>query len=91
MLAKNLVIELSPYNISINAVAPGATLTERTRRELKDYEGTWGRITPTGRPSYVEDIANAVLFFVSPASRQITGQTLVVDGGWTAVSPPPVE
>ncbi len=91
MLAKNLVIELSPYHISVNTVAPGATLTERTRRELKDYEGTWGKITPMGRPSHVEDIANAVLFFVSPASRQVTGQTLVVDGGWTAISPPPVE
>jgi glucose 1-dehydrogenase len=91
MLAKNLVIELSPLNISVNAIAPGATLTERTRRELKDYEGTWGKITPMGRPSHVEDIANAALFFVSPASRQITGQTLIIDGGWTAVSPQPIE
>jgi glucose 1-dehydrogenase len=91
MLAKNLVIELSEFGISVNAIAPGATLTERTRVELKDYEGTWGKITPMKRPAYVQDIANAALFFVSPKSRHITGQTLVIDGGWTAVSPPPLE
>jgi glucose 1-dehydrogenase len=91
MLAKNLVVDLSELNININSVAPGATLTERTQLELKDYAGTWGRITPMGRPAYVADIANAALFFVSPASRHVTGQTLIVDGGWTAVSVPPKE
>jgi glucose 1-dehydrogenase len=91
MLAKNLVVDLSELNININSVAPGATLTERTQLELKDYAGTWGKITPMGRPAHVEDIANAALFFVSPASRHVTGQTLIVDGGWTAVSVPPKE
>lgn len=88
MLAKSLVLELSPLNISINAVAPGATLTERTLED-KDYEKTWSRITPMGRAATVEDVANAVLFLVSPQSRHITGQTIVVDGGWTATSPSP--
>jgi NAD(P)-dependent dehydrogenase (short-subunit alcohol dehydrogenase family) len=88
MLAKSLVIELSPLNISINTVAPGATLTERTLQD-DNYEQIWSRITPSGRPATVEDIANAVLFFVSPQSRHITGQSLVVDGGWTATSPSP--
>jgi glucose 1-dehydrogenase len=88
MLAKNLVVELSPYNISVNAVAPGATATERTLT-YEDYIGAWSAITPMGRPSTVSDIANAVLFFLSPASRHITGQSLVVDGGWTSISPSP--
>jgi len=88
MLAKSLVIELSPLNISINTVAPGATLTERTLQD-DGYEQTWSRITPMGRAATVEDIANAVLFFVLPESRHITGQSLVVDGGWTATSPSP--
>jgi NAD(P)-dependent dehydrogenase (short-subunit alcohol dehydrogenase family) len=88
MLAKSLVLELSPLNITINTVAPGATLTERTLEDA-DYESIWSRITPMGRPGTVEDVANAVLFLVSPASRHITGQTLVVDGGWTATSPSP--
>jgi NAD(P)-dependent dehydrogenase (short-subunit alcohol dehydrogenase family) len=88
MLAKSLVLELSPLNISINTVAPGATLTERTLQD-NNYEQVWSRITPMGRAATVEDIANAVLFFVLPESRHITGQSLVVDGGWTATSPSP--
>jgi 3-oxoacyl-[acyl-carrier protein] reductase len=88
MLAKTLVVELSPYKISINAIAPGATKTERTVED-KDYEKTWSRITPMGRPANVNDIAQAALFLVSGAARHITGQSLVVDGGWSAVSPSP--
>jgi glucose 1-dehydrogenase len=88
MLAKTLVVELSPYKISINAIAPGATKTERTIED-KEYETTWSRITPMGRPADVNDIAAAALFLVSRSARHITGQSLVVDGGWTSVSPSP--
>lgn len=88
MLAKNLVVELSPYNINVNAIAPGATLTERTLED-KEYTKTWSRITPMGKPASTTDIANAALFLVSPSSRHITGQSLVIDGGWTSVSPSP--
>ena len=88
MLAKNLVVELSSYSINVNAVAPGATLTERTLDD-KDYEKTWSRITPLGKPATTNDIANAALFLVSPDSRHITGQSLIIDGGWTSVSPSP--
>lgn len=88
MLAKNLVIELSPYNITVNAIAPGATLTERTLDD-KDYDKTWSRITPIGKPATTDDIAKAALFLVSPHAKHITGQSLVVDGGWTSVSPSP--
>jgi 3-oxoacyl-[acyl-carrier protein] reductase len=88
MLAKTLVIELSPFNISVNAIAPGATKTERTAEDGQ-YEKTWSRITPAGRPATVEDIANAALFMLSPVSRHITGQSLIIDGGWTSVSPSP--
>jgi glucose 1-dehydrogenase len=88
MLAKNLVIELSPHNININAIAPGATLTERTMNDA-EYDKTWSRITPMGKPATTTDIANAALFLVSPEARHITGQSLVIDGGWTSVSPSP--
>jgi len=84
MLAKNLVIELSEYGININTVAPGATLTERTVAD-KNYENTWKKITPNGRPANVADIANAVLFLVHDRSKHITGQNIIVDGGWTCV------
>jgi glucose 1-dehydrogenase len=89
MLAKNLVLELSPHHININAVAPGATLTERTIDD-QDYEKVWSRITPLGRPATVKDIASAALFLVSDEARHITGQSLVIDGGWTSVSPEPI-
>lgn len=88
MLAKNLVVELSEYNININTIAPGATLTERTLGD-PEYMSTWSRITPMGKPATVQDIANAALFMVSPLSRHVTGQSLVIDGGWTSVSPSP--
>jgi len=88
MLAKNLVVELSAHRINVNTVAPGATLTERTLED-KDYEKTWSAITPMGRPAYVSDIAQAALFLVSDEAKHITGQSLVIDGGWTSVSPSP--
>lgn len=88
MLAKSLVVELSPYQITVNTVAPGATLTERTLEDA-EYKNTWSRITPMGRPATVEDVANAVLFLVSPQAGHITGQNIIVDGGWTAVSTSP--
>jgi NAD(P)-dependent dehydrogenase (short-subunit alcohol dehydrogenase family) len=88
MLARNLVIELSPFHINVNTIAPGATLTERTLED-PGYENTWSRITPMGRPATVTDIANAALFFVSEEARHITGQTLIIDGGWTCISPSP--
>ncbi len=88
MLAKNLVVEVSKYGINVNAVAPGATLTERTLED-KDYTATWSRITPMGRPAQVADIAHAALFLVSDEARHITGQSLVIDGGWTSTSPSP--
>lgn len=88
MLARTLVLDLSPFKITVNAIAPGATITERTTSD-PGYEKTWSRITPIGRPALAHDIAHAALFLVSPESRHITGQTLMVDGGWTCVSPSP--
>ena len=88
MLAKNLVIELSQFKINVNTIAPGATLTERTLDDPQ-YESTWSKLTPMGRPAKVTDIANAALFLVSDEARHVTGQNLVVDGGWTCISPSP--
>jgi NAD(P)-dependent dehydrogenase (short-subunit alcohol dehydrogenase family) len=88
MLAKNLVIELSASKINVNCIAPGATLTERTTDD-PEYEATWSRITPMGRPATTLDIANAALFLVSDKAKHITGQSLVIDGGWICISPSP--
>ncbi len=88
MLAKNLVIELSQYHITVNTIAPGATLTERTLND-PDYADTWSKLTPMGRAATVTDIADTALFFVSDKAKHITGQTVIVDGGWTSISPSP--
>lgn len=90
MLAKHLVVELAPFRINVNAIAPGATATERTLED-PEYTKTWSRITPMGRPATVDDIAATALFLVSDEAKHITGQSLVVDGGWTSVSPSPYE
>jgi 3-oxoacyl-[acyl-carrier protein] reductase len=88
MMAKNLVLELSPLKININTIAPGATLTERTLQD-PDYSKVWQKLTPMGRPASVSDIAEAALFMVSDSAKHITGQSLIIDGGWTSISPSP--
>lgn len=88
MLAKNLVSEVAAHRINVNTIAPGATLTERTLED-PTYLETWSRITPMGRPASVDDIAHAALFLVSDEARHITGQSLIIDGGWTSMSPSP--
>ncbi len=87
-LAKFTAVELAGYGITVNAISPGATVTERTLED-PDYISQWERITPTGTVTRVEDIAHTALFLLSEKSGQITGQTIIVDGGWTSTSPQP--
>lgn len=87
-LAKFTAVELAPYGITVNAISPGATITERTLED-PNYIQEWERITPTGTVTRVQDIAHAALFLLSEKSGQITGQTIIVDGGWTSTSPQP--
>jgi glucose 1-dehydrogenase len=89
MLAKSLALELGAYGITVNAITPGATLTERVVREDPHYERNWSQVTITGRVGYVDDVVAAALFLASPAARQINGHNLVIDGGWSLRSPLP--
>jgi glucose 1-dehydrogenase len=89
MMARSLAYELGPHGITVNAVSPGATLTERTRHETPNYEQDWAAVKPTRRAGTVDDVAAAVVFFASPEAQQITGETLLIDGGWTLSSPLP--
>jgi NAD(P)-dependent dehydrogenase (short-subunit alcohol dehydrogenase family) len=81
MLTKVSAVELAAHKIRVNCVAPGAVEIERTRQEIEDYAGTYGALTPLGRVGTPHDIARSVLFFASPQSAFVTGQTLWVDGG----------
>lgn len=78
---KVAAVELGPYQITVNCVAPGAIEIERTRQEGSDYAGTWGSLTPLGRVGQPVDVALAVAFFASDDAAFVTGQTLWVDGG----------
>lgn len=89
MLVRNLVLELSPHNITVNAVAPGAITNERNLEDDPEYETKWAGVVPLRRAGQPADVVGAALFLVSDEAAWITGQTLVVDGGWTSYSPTP--
>lgn len=87
MFTKVSAVELGPYRIRVNCVAPGAVEVERTRLEDPDYAGTWGRITPLGRVGQPADIGRVVAFLAGPDAGFVTGQTIWVDGGMYARAP----
>jgi 2-deoxy-D-gluconate 3-dehydrogenase len=83
-LTKSLSLELAPYNITVNAVAPGyvrTAMTEAAFTDPKRQEWMLSRI-PLGRYGQPEDIGNAVLYLVSPAGDYLTGEVIFIDGGW---------
>lgn len=85
MMARSLVLELAPYGITINAIAPGATLTERTKRQEPGYEALWNEIVPRKKVAKPEEIAKSCSFLLSDGAAHINGETIIVDGGWSAV------
>jgi NAD(P)-dependent dehydrogenase (short-subunit alcohol dehydrogenase family) len=80
-LTKTLAVELGPYGIRVNAIAPDYTRLEAPVGVEPPDEGAIGARIPLGRYGAPADQAGAVLFFASELSAWITGQTLVVDGG----------
>jgi len=85
-LTKALAVELAPYNIRVNAIAPGYYKTKLTEAVFTDEQRRqWilSRI-PLGRSGIPDDLAGTVVFLASSASDYITGQIIFVDGGWTA-------
>src|SRR5262245_16202035 len=86
IICRQLAAEWAEHRINVNALAPTFTRTPQVARWLDDpefYKNIVARI-PLGRVAETGDIVGAVLFFVSPASDFITGQTLYIDGGITA-------
>jgi len=87
-LARNLSLELAPHAITVNALAPGATRTPRTTEDPA-WEAAWTLATPDHRVASVADVAGAAAYLLSDEAAHVTGQTLVVDGGWTAMGAAP--
>ena len=81
---RSLASEVGPDNITVNAVAPGSTLSEESPdAEILEQRQKRVSARPLARVQMPEDVVGAVAFFLSPDSDFITGQTLVVDGGAT--------
>lgn len=78
---KSLARELGPFNIHVNAVAPGLIESEVVSRMPKEKVEAIVKSSSLGRIGKPEDVAQAVLFLASEHSDYITGQTIVVDGG----------
>ncbi|MEH6609100.1 MAG: SDR family oxidoreductase [Halioglobus sp.] len=86
-LTKAMAVELAPRGIRVNSVAPTFIETPLTQPMLADpefHKDVMSKL-PMRKLGQVEDVANAVLFLASPASGMVTGDSLKVDGGWTAV------
>jgi len=85
MLTKSLASDYAAENIRVNAIAPGYIETDMTSGGLADpvWGPVWRDMTPMGRGGLVEEIAAGALYLCSPASSYVTGEVLVIDGGYT--------
>ena len=85
MMTKSLASELALDNIRVNALAPGYIQTDMSQGGIDDPEWfpIWRDMTPMQRVGQPEEVAMAALFLASPASSYVTGDILVIDGGYT--------
>lgn len=82
-MTRVMAVEFGPQNIRVNAIAPGLTLTERVSKRdgIRERQASIIAAKPIKRVQKPEDIVGAAAFLLSDDSAQITGQTIVVDGG----------
>jgi len=80
MLTKAAAVELGPFGIRVNCVAPGAIAIERTEQEAHGFREAWAQITPLRRIGMPQDVGDLVVFLATEQASFITGQTIWVDG-----------
>lgn len=86
-LTKALAVEWAAHGVLVNAVAPTFIETELTERALADqaFKDEVMRRIPIGRMAKPRDVSGAVLYLASDLADSVTGETIRVDGGWTAI------
>jgi NAD(P)-dependent dehydrogenase (short-subunit alcohol dehydrogenase family) len=82
-LTKSLASEWSKYNVRVNSISPGFTLTEMVQEYSEELIDEWSKDIPLGRLCKIEEIQGAAVFLACDASSYITGTDLLVDGGFT--------
>ena len=84
-LTSAMALDLAPFNIQVNSVAPGATITGITEKRFSNPEvrTTYEKLIPLGRIAQPDDIAEVVIFLISDATNYVTGETVFVDGGYS--------
>jgi NAD(P)-dependent dehydrogenase (short-subunit alcohol dehydrogenase family) len=85
MLTKAAAVEYAKENIRVNAVHPGVVDTPRIATITDEWRATLLAATPMGRMARPEEIANGVVFLASDEASYITGASLIIDGGYTAI------
>lgn len=87
-LGKSLAVEWAPFGIRVNSISPGYVLTDLTQKII-DKDPTllddWTSRIPQGRLATPDDLSGLVSFLASDASGYLTGQDIIVDGGYTAI------
>ncbi|MFG1423719.1 SDR family NAD(P)-dependent oxidoreductase [Roseixanthobacter liquoris] len=85
-LTTTLAGEWAPHGITVNGVSPTFTRSDMLEKAMEnaDFRAMVARV-PLGRPAEPDEIASAVIFLASGAARMVTGHTLLVDGGYTAI------
>ncbi|KAL1659502.1 hypothetical protein GGG16DRAFT_124960 [Schizophyllum commune] len=87
-MASSLGVEWAKKGVRVNVLSPGYMLTKLTRTILahdQELKKTWESLTPMGRMGEPEDLAGAIVFLASDASRFMTGTEIRVDGGYTII------
>ena len=88
MMAKGLAVEWARYGIRVNCIAPGNIATNENQKKIDEnhpYIDEWLKLIPMKRIGSIEELGNLAIYLASDASSYVTGETILVDGGYCAI------